>query len=361
MSLFLASTNAVSQLAKVKAGLDESGSLPDGFWLYFLGGLAFFIALSLVVSWLRFRGRRSLLDQWTSLSDARRIAKILQRAAATEAHCSVEVFDARHKHIYRGQVCQAEPGRSLSIELDETPDYDVDFTELPAQVHLNFRPKPKEKMEHYQFSIQTLGLSWQRRRQWRVARLNISWPKSLIVYQRRDFVRIEPEGLHSLSADLLPLPRKPQAALEELPRLAQGRILDISTGGLQMLVPGPADLFPDSHYLLDLTLPLTDLGLQLAKPRLWLEIVLLARETIKQHSDSEKAPESDFTLIRGRFISRCHFDDKGQWKMLDFSLNSFQDLTSWLYAYQRYQLNREKGLESRPEARLNIFPSRPPR
>ena len=365
MFTVFAATKSTEELAKVKSGLDSADSaLPYEYLLWFFLGLVFLIALSLIVTWVRKRRHGIIFRGWTSITEPNRIVAVFKRAAVRQANCTLEIFDHKHTNVYRGQVYEASPGSHIILELSRLPGQDADFEGFPAQVHLNFRPAPKEDMEHYQFSSHTLAINYHREKSWRVARVAVAWPKSIISAQRRDFLRLEPGGEHAMKVMLTPAPEDdgPLPSLEHLEPLAEGSVMDISVGGVQLLLPGVQNLPEGGELLVSLNLPMSGLDMELKDTRLHLLLTPLTKDIINP-SDEVAAPagRAPRTIVRGGFSGRYRFDaDTRTWKRLDFSQESFQDIAHWVHAYQRFLLIKDKGLAPTHFERVNVYPSVPP-
>lgn len=357
-------TKAAEELTKVQSGLDYSGrSLPHEYLLWFFLGLVFLIGLSVAGTWLRKRRHGLVFKGWTSITEARRIASVFKRAAARQANCTLEVFDHRHADAYRGMVYEADSGSGIVLELSRLPGQGVDFEGLPVQVHLNFRPAPREDMEHYQFSSHTLAINYQKEKDWRVARVAVAWPKSIISAQRRDFLRLEPGGDHAIKVSLRQAPEDdaPQMLPDDQPPLAEGSVMDISVGGVQLLFPGLQHLPEGRDFLVSLDLPMAGLDIELKETRLHLLLTPLTRDVINPGPDEARSGGAARTLLRGGFSGRYRFDPAARlWRRLAFSPMSFQDLAHWVNAYQRFLLKKENGLTSVGFERVNAFPSVPP-
>ncbi len=361
MPALSAVTKSTEEFAKVKSGLDSTETVPHEYlWWLFLG-LAVLIALSFLVTWLRKKRRGSLVAGWTTITEPHRLGAILKRAVDRQADCTLEIFDHQHTDIYRGQVFEADPDQSVILELAQLPDRDVDFEGFPAQVHLNFRPAPKQAMEHYQFSSHTLGLALQREKSWRVARVAVAWPKSLISAQRRDFLRVEPAGEYALTAALRLAPETPPPDPDDARPQAEASVLDLSVNGIQLLIPGPSDLPDNQTLLLTLDLPVDGLEAELKNTRLHLLFSPLYRDLITLPGEAHSSAPRARTVIRGNFIGRYRFNPETKaWYGVEFNLENFQDLTHWIHAYQRFRLKKEKGLMPVPMDRVNAYPSLPP-
>ena len=364
MSIFAVATKSTEELAKVKSGLDTSDqSLPYEYLLWFFLGLVFLIGLSIIVTWIRKKRHGFIFKGWTSITEPNRIAAIFKRAAERQANCTLEIFNHQHNNVYRGQVYDANPGSHVILELARLPGQDADFEGFPAQVHLNFRPAPKEDMEHYQFSSHTLAVNYHREKTWRVARVAVAWPKSIISAQRRDFLRLEPGGEHAMKVLLAPAPAEegPLPSLDSLEPLAEGSVMDISVGGVQLMLPGLPGLPESGDFLVSLDLPMSGLDMELKDTRLHLLFTPLTRDVINPSDEAAPAGRISRTIVRGGFSGRYRFDaDTRTWMRLPFSQESFQDIAHWLHAYQRFLLKKEKGLTSTHFDRVNAYPSIPP-
>ncbi|MDL2227235.1 hypothetical protein LJB86_06235 [Deltaproteobacteria bacterium OttesenSCG-928-M10] len=363
MLFFSAATSSVQEFAKVKAGLDTAETLPYEYIWWFLGGLILILGVSIVVALVRKKRHLTLFRGWTSINEPGRITALLKRAAARQADCSLEIFDHQHVEIYKGIVHEARAGRQLMLELSRLPGQGVEFEGFPAQIHLNFRPGPKEPMEHYQFSSHTLFLNMDKEKKWRVARVAVAWPQNIISAQRRDFLRVEPLGSHSMKAAVYAAPEGPDNMPDGLKPLVTGEVLDISVGGAQIVFSGIPQLKEGHKYMVVVVLPLDRLDLELKQTRLYLEFNTLSRDVIVQ-SAGDKAgdqPAPAHTIIRGGFTARYRFrEEVSGWDRTYFNIDDFQDLAGWVHAYQRFLLKKEKGLDSSPLQRVNLYPAIPP-
>lgn len=358
MSLLIAGLKSAEELAKVNAGMGEDCFLTAEYLSYFLFALALVILVSVLTSSVHRRRRGFMFRGWASISDPASINAIFKRAAERRAGCTLEIFDHHHGNIYRGHVHEVRTEDHLILELSRLPGQNVDFDGFPAQVHLNFRPSPKEAMEHYKFSSHTQAINYQREKSWRVARVSIAWPRCIISAQRRDFLRLEPLGRHSMKAALYRIPDNMPRDFEQLERIGEGEVLDLSVGGAQLLFGGINFEALDHHqYLAVVDLSVAELDLTLKTARFYLIFQPLAQNLISQGGESEETQ----TLIRGKFTGRYHHQaDTGQWVSTDFSTEIFQDLAHWISAYQRYLLKKEKYLTAIPEDRVNTCQAPPP-
>ena len=297
------------------------------------------VLITTTMSWVR--RRRTSTRSWASLDEPHLIAALFKRAVEKKAECVLEIFDDRNSAVYRGHVLAADNPR-LTLELSRPPAREEVFEGFPAQVHLNFRPGPKEPMEHYQFSSYTLDLDLKMEQDWCVARAAVAWPQSVISAQRRDFLRLEPVAEHAMSCALKENPAEPLRDLEALPALAEGSVLDIGVGGVQLIFPGIQELTEGRDYLLTLELPLTGLGLELQEPRLQLILTPLFRDVIRFGRGEAAGSGDNHTIVRGNFSGRYSLSREAEvWRRVGFSLEAFQDLARWGHAYLLYRLRKK--------------------
>lgn len=361
MSLFSAATSSVQEFAKVKAGLDTAEALPYEYIWWFLGGLVLIIGLLIALTLVRKKRHLAFFRGWTSINEPGRITVLLKRAAARQAGCSLEIFDYQHAEIYKGVVHEARPGQQLILELSRLPGQGVEFEGFPAQIHLNFRPGPKEPMEHYQFSSHTLFLNMYKEKKWRVARVAVAWPQNIISAQRRGFLRVEPLGSHSINAAVYAAPEGSGNMPDGLKPLVNGEVLDISVGGVQIVFPGITQLKEGRKYMMMIVLPLAQLDLELKQTHLYLEFNTLSRDVIIPHSGNNTDDPPAHTIIRGGFTARYRFREEiRSWERTSFNSDDFPDLAGWVHAYQRFLLKKEKGLDASPLPRTNLYPAIPP-
>ncbi len=67
------------------------------------------------------------------------------------------------------------------------------------------------------------------------------------------------------------------------------------------------------------------------------------------------------TVIRGNFTGRYKLDpENGEWVFSQFSPESFQDLSHWIHAYQRFMLKKDNRTAAVPPERINLYPPKPP-
>ena len=362
MSILFSAAKSTEEFAKVKAGLQGGDRLPYEYLWWFLAGIMVIVLISVAYGLFRKKRHSSIFRGWASITEPNRVAAVFKRAAARQANCTLEIFDHQHTNVYRGQVFEAKPGINIILELSRLPGIEADFEGFPAQVHLNFRPAAKEAMEHYQFSSHTLAVNYQMEKNWRVARVAVAWPKSIISAQRRDFLRVEPVGDHLMPVTVKTVGDEALTGeFDRLPALAEGTVLDISVGGAQLLIPGISDINESRSYLLLIDLPVGELELDQKDNRLYLVFSPLARDVIGQSADPAIGLSTTRTVIRGGFSGRYRRERDGDgWEMIDFSPEAFEDLSHWVHAYQRYLLKKEKDLMPSPVERVNIYPSIPP-
>ncbi|MDR1921347.1 MAG: hypothetical protein LBS31_06335 [Candidatus Adiutrix sp.] len=358
-----ANNKATEEFARLKAGFGGSGdSFPMEYVWPFLAGLIIIILLAAVIGIVRRKRRHDMFSGWFAVTEPERIAMVFRRAVAREALFTLEIFDQRHTVIYKGRVVDMRENYSVALELSQTPFPDIDFEGFPVQVHINFRPAPKVPMEHYQFSSRTMFIDFPRERAWRIARVLVSWPRSIISAQRRDFLRLEPSAEHSLSCLVCSVPQEPVADMGQVEEIATAAVLDISVGGAQLVFPGAPGLTETQRYMGVITLPGIELDSSTPKDTLYLLMQLMTQDVIGRGAAADLSDKSIRTIVRTRFLGRYIFNKATQrWAYAQFSHEAFQVLSNWMYAYQRHQLQKEKDLlPSPPKGRVNLYPSIPP-
>ncbi|UQZ88524.1 hypothetical protein C4J81_04610 [Deltaproteobacteria bacterium Smac51] len=370
----ISATLASQELAKVQNSLNSSSQLPLGPLVWFVAGLAVLVTILLFFNWRRKKKQQNMFQGWVAITDQDRIAAILKRAVLRQARYTLEVFEKNHADIYRGLVHDSREDSHLVLELAAVPKPGANFEGAPVQVHLNFRPSLMEPMEHYQFSTHSLALNYKKESKGRVARVAVAWPKSIISAQRRDFIRLELVGAHSMSVELFNCDGETVKDMDSLMPAATGSVLDISLGGIQLLVPGFLDLPPEKPFLMKIELPMKELDLTLPEAEFYFMVQPLVMDVIgltppggdqpvgllrgpDRPSDKNQAR----TIVRGRFIGRYKYDrHDAAWNQIPFKVAAFQDLAHWINAYQRFLLKKEKGLMPMPEERVNMYPAIPP-
>jgi glycerol-3-phosphate O-acyltransferase len=109
-------------------------------------------------------------------------------------------------------------------------------------------------------------------------------------------------------------------------------------------------------------LPGIELDSSAPKDTLYLLMQLMTQDVIGRGPAADLPDKSIRTVVRTRFLGRYIFDKTTQrWTYAQFSHESFQVLSNWMYAYQRHLLQKEKDLlPSPPKDRVNLYPSMPP-
>jgi hypothetical protein len=362
-SLLSASANSTANLAQVQAGFSSSASLSDSSLQYIIYVAGAVILVILIAGLLHWRKKKSqTLKIWSSITNSQAIWEILSKAVSRQANFLLDIYQANQTITYKGVLSGIEEDVYLILSLSVSPSVEADFTELPGVIHINFRPAPKETIEHYQFTTKILSLRFVKINTWKEAQLVLPIPKTITSTQRRSFLRLEPTGSFSFNCELFNVPEGNISELDSLEPVCQGEVLDISIGGAQIKLTTSVTLRETQRFLGIINLPSPpELNVELSEPKLILLIQLLNKDFSNTMPQSGQAPHA---ILRVRFLGR-YLKDKIQniWFYKGLTQASLEDLSHWMLAYQRYLIKKKHNLLN-PPAELhrppNMFPSQPP-
>ncbi|MDR1038765.1 MAG: hypothetical protein LBR80_01095 [Deltaproteobacteria bacterium] len=363
LSLLAAAAPAADNLAQVQAGFSGSHEIDYGAIRLVVGIILAILvlgaAVALVRRALRTRHRRS---GWSSITNQSHIWDILSRAVSRLAGVTIELYETDHSLSYKGAIDSLEGDNLLVISLSETPSADMDFKELPGVLHLNFRPAPKEPMEHYQFSTRVVDSRFVRTKQgFRECQLLVPVPKVLTSAQRRSFLRLEPKEPFALECRLHEVPEDVFPGLDNLARVTDGQVMDISIGGCQLKIEPPSAIKETQRFVGVMDLPAGDLGGDLKKPVLVILMQILSKDRVEGLDGTGQAPAS---ILRMRFLGRYLQDPlQKNWIYRGITSDSLDDLAHWLQAYQRFIIKKRRNLLPADSSSMrppNMFPSTPP-
>jgi hypothetical protein len=360
--LTLIAANSADRLNQVQAGFVAPQKIsPDDMHL-----LIFMVVTCLIVAFVgitiyKIRRRRARQQRgWSSITNTQVIWEILTKAVARQAHFNMELYDTSHTINYKGILEKLEDDQSLVLSLSDTPSAEADFSGLPGVIHINFRPAPKELMEHYQFATKIMSNRFVKHNGWREAQLLLPIPKVITSAQRRSFLRLKPTDQFAFTCRLNNVPEGDIPDLDTLEEVCTGEILDISIGGAQLKLPQTMVLRETQRFVGVMKLPLEGLDLELQAPTLVILIQLLSQEFIKQ---SAQFGQEAHSILRVRFLGRYVFEKNQQtWIYRGLTQSALEDLAYWMQAYQRYMIKRHSNLLP-PEGHRppNMFPSVPPK
>jgi hypothetical protein len=365
-SLTAAAANSAANLAQVQEGFASSHELsPTEIWT--IVAIAICVALMAVYAAIQRarRKKRVLPKGWSSIASPQAIWEILSRAVSRLANFTLELYKADHALVYKGTLDSIESDAFLVLSMASIPAAAEDFKDLPGVLHLNFRPAPKEYLEHYQFStkieecrlVKTSG-------GWREAQLVVPIPKILTSAQRRNYLRLEPQPPYEFGCELYQVPEDSIPDLASLEKVCAGQVMDISVGGAQIGLESSLSLKETQRFVCVTSLPVDEnLGLELQNPTLVLLIQLMSQDFVE---DLDTVGQKANSLLRIRFIGRYLRDPVKETSFVYRGLtqNSMEDLAHWMQAYQRFVIKKKKRLFSpvdggqRPR---NMFPSTPPK
>jgi hypothetical protein len=364
LSLLAAAAPAADNLAQVQAGFSGPREIDFAAVKLAVGILLAIVVLATAATLARrlWKGR-SRKSGWSSITNQAHIWDILSRAVSRQASVTMELYQTDRSLSYKGAIDSVEGDELLVITLSETPSLELDFKEMPGVLHLNFRPAPKEPMEHYQFSTRIHDRRYIRvTGGMREAQLLVPLPKVLTSAQRRSFLRLDPREPFELECRLHDVPEDVFPGLDNLVHVADGQVQDISIGGCQLRIEAPASVKETQRFVGVMDLPTEDLGVDLKKPVLVILMQILSRDRVEGHAGSGQSPSS---LVRLRFLGRYLQDPiQKNWIYRGITTESLDDLAHWLQAYQRYVIKKRRNLLPVDQASLrppNMFPSSPPK
>ncbi|MDR1546147.1 MAG: hypothetical protein LBU12_05445 [Deltaproteobacteria bacterium] len=358
-----AAANSTNNLAQVQAGFAVNSPLTFDQVKYLLAVVVGIAAISTVLALLSRRRKKSRLNQgWSSITNSQSIWEILTKAVARQAHFTLDVYEAARTVNFRGVLSSLEDDAYLALTLTEAPSAEAVFNDLPGVIHVNFRPAPKEPLEHYQFSTKIADTRYVKVNTWREAQFLLPIPKVVTSAQRRSFMRLEPADEYAFDCRLFNVPEGNIASLETLEPVSCGAVMDISIGGAQLKLPPNVTLRETQRFVGVMMLPTTDLDAELADQVLVVLIQLLSQEFVRQSSPS--GPEAH-NVLRVRFLGRYLKDAVLKvWSYRGLTLASLEDLSRWMLSYQRHQIKRKLHfLPPDPSTHRppNMFPAVPPK
>ncbi|MDR1608947.1 MAG: hypothetical protein LBT38_11160 [Deltaproteobacteria bacterium] len=356
--------NSAARLNQVQAGFIAPQELnPDDLvLLYVIIGVCVVAILAAFIIY-KIRRRRARQNRgWSSITNAQVIWEILSKAVARQANFAMEIYDANHTINYRGVLDKLEDGQSLVLSLSDTPSLDAQFGGMPGVIHINFRPAPKELMEHYQFSTKITTNRFIKHNGWREAQLLIPIPKIITSAQRRSYLRLKPADKFAFNCQLNKVPEGDIPNLDALEEICVGEILDISIGGAQLKLPQSVTLRETQRFVGVMRLPMEGLDVDINAPTLVILIQILSQDFIK---DSLQFGQQAHSCLRVRFLGRYGFEKiQNAWIYRGLTQSALEDLSYWMQAYQRYMIKKQSNTlppDERTHRPPNMFPSIPPK
>jgi hypothetical protein len=362
--ILTAAANSADNLAQVQAGFTSS---PDiGFAdvkviVYILLALILIGAVAAVIERRRRAARRKKMG-WSSISNPQHIWEILTTAIYRQASVNIELYQANHSTIYKGTLSSLENEAYLIVTLAESPSVDMQFKDLLGVLHLNFRPSLKEPLEHYQFSTKIEdSRNVKIRSDWREWQLIFPIPKVITSAQRRSFLRLEPASPFEVYCTLYEVPEDSFPDISGLTEVVSGKIMDLSIGGAQILVPSIITLKETQRFVGILKLPTENLDTTITNPNQVLLIQLMSQDFLAPGDDVENKARN---ILRLRFLGQYLQESLNKtWVYRSLGQLAMEDLSHWLQAYQRYQIKKRHNLLPMDSSLKppNMFPSSPPK
>jgi hypothetical protein len=366
--------DAADNLAQVQSGFSgprEVNYSDIRIVLIILGSIIAVGAAAAIIK--KIRKGRSRTGGWSSVTNPMHIWDILSRAVARQAGATLELYSGTHVLNYKGTIDSLESDGTLAVALSETPSADMDFTDLPGVLHLNFRPAPREPMEHYQFATRIQGSRYEKLKDgFRQAKLLVPQPKVITAAQRRSFLRLEPQAPFALDCVLHDVPEDIFPGLDRLAPVAEGPVIDISIGGCQIKLASQGSIKETQRFLGVMTLPEGDVTeradeddssgppTEPKKP-----VLAILMQLLSQDRDEDPETLKSETVLRMRFLGRYVQDPiQKNWLYRGITPGSMDDLAHWLQAFQRYIIQKRRNLLAADSAAIrppNMFPSTPPK
>ncbi|MDR1578516.1 MAG: hypothetical protein LBT86_09895 [Deltaproteobacteria bacterium] len=357
--------NSASRLNQVQAGFLAPQELSSNdLTVVYVIAAACLLAIIVAVAMYKFRLNKRFQRKrgWSSITNAQVIWEILTKAVARQANFAMEIYDANRAINFHGVLEKIDDDQNLVLSLSDTPSAEANFADLPGVIHINFRPAPKELLEHYQFSTKIIANQFVKRNGWREAQLLLPLPQILTSAQRRSFLRLKPADQFAFNCQLNIAPEGDIPHLEALEEIGVGEILDISIGGAQLKLPPNVTLRETQKFVGVMKLPLADLNVEINDPTLVILIQILSQEFVKE---SPQFGQRAHCCLRARFLGRYVFEKaQNTWIYRGLTQSTLEDLAYWMQAYQRYVIKKQSNLLPPDESRHrppNMFPAIPPK
>jgi hypothetical protein len=361
--LILAAANSSDNLAQVQAGFHILPNTYGNDVKHLILLISSILLIALVLGLINIkRKRKKNIQGWSSITNSQSIWEVLTKAVNRQAHFILEIYEGNHTINFKGILESLEDDSYLVLSLSENPSIEANFSELPGVIHLNFRPGPKEPMEHYQFATKVVSNRFIKQGEWREAQLLLPLPKIITSAQRRSFLRLEPGEKFSFNCHLNNVPEGNIPNLENLEEVCVGQIMDISIGGAQIKLTATTFLRETQRFVGVMRLPLGGLDLDVSDINLVILMQLLSQEYVKAHPQFGQEAHA---ILRVRFLGRYLQDNlQNLWTYRGMTQNAFEDLAHWMLAYQRYMIKKKRNLLTPDNNNLrppNMFPSTPPK
>jgi len=341
-------------LSRIQRGFGASG------FTWGMEEVAYLIGI-IVVATLIFYLIKTLfrLDKYTlanlnmdRIENPRRIRRIVLRSIDLRAIYDIEVYDQAYQEIYKCMPIAINNDNELEVEISSYLDPNLDFKD--KNVRVAFRMSRRGKQEFYGFETTSLYLDYTVVRGLREKSIRLLIPSVVNRGQKRGFVRIEPVGAFSMNINIIrPTKDGPEVPLKSFKLVAEATVNDISIGGLNAKIiknNKKQDFRKNDLIYLHFKLPINDLPLENIPTNFFIKARIIDFEQISSTDNLLKL----FFVERGRLNrqTRSIAFRKATWM-------SFDDLSFWIQAYQRHQLQEERGIKPRPDNVRNIYSAEP--
>ncbi len=330
-----------------------------------------FVAAVLVIlllrQWFRPQKIRLAAGEMDEITDAGNILQIVEKSVELRAVYDIEVYDRNYQEIYKCPVMRINRDGFIEAGLSSFTDLTLDFRD--KNVGVSFRMSRRGKQEFYHFETICRDLVYTDFRGLREKALLLSMPGRVTVAQKRRFLRVQPEGEYVFNVDLVALSRPENPApLGAFRLLHRTRILDLSIGGLQVVLMAPLKgpgLELKQQLYLRLRLPLRELNVERLPDQMIIQAKIVGLERQEPETPPVASSPGEVPLwpyhVRFMFTGRGRIDEAKQTVLIqDAREISFEDVARWIQAYQRLLIQEDKGTKPEPVETFDLFRRRSP-
>ncbi len=286
------------------------------------------------------------------IDSPRRIRRILRRSIDLRATYDMEIYDRAYQEIYKCKPIAINNNNEIEVEISSYLDPNLNFSNKKARIA--FRMSRRGKQEFYHFETTSLYMDFTVVRDLREKSIRLAMPTVIHRGQKRRFVRVEPVGAFAMSINIIkPKSDGAMIPLKAFKVIGEGAVNDISIGGINVRVTKnkkKEEFKKNDLVYIHFKLPTTDLALENTPEDFFVKTRVVNFEKISS-TDNE---------LKLMFVERGTLDRKT--RTISFrptTWMSFEDLSRWIQAYQRYLLQEERGIKPRPDSVKNIYAPEP--
>lgn len=287
--------------------------------------------------------RRSKVNQenWDIIVEPKKIKDLVDLSLVLRARYEIEVLASGYEEIYHCYPLGLNEDGEIELGLPEHKDAALDFVDKPIQG--SFRLSQKDVQEAYNFQTRSKFFGSTKITGSLEKSIRMVIPEMLTRGERRRYVRIEPINEYSFEVDILrsvktgnPVP------LNSFKRIQKLHVRDISLGGMKIYEEKGGANWPvkkDEEIFLHFKLPVGNLNLNGNHNKFFVKAKIIEIDKLK----------NGLKIVRVMFEARARLNAKD--RMLHFQATNrltFQDLASWIHAYQRYFIQMRRGTAQRP-------------